>query len=149
MMKNTSKEILLDKGLKNTRHRELILEVFEKTQKPLTAEEIFLLLKGSSEATCLSTVYRTVEVFESKGLVIKSNSIDDGKARYEFNTMEHRHHVICIGCHKIIFIDECPFIEIEKNLKDKLEFEITGHKFEIYGNCKECQKHERVEENKI
>lgn len=138
-MKNTVKEILMDKGLKNTRHRELILEVFEITQRPLTAEEIFLILKGNAENTCLSTVYRTVEVFESKGLVIKSNSVDDGKARYEFNTMEHKHHVICTVCHNIIFIDECPFSEFEKALKNKIEFDVTGHKFEIYGHCKECQ----------
>ncbi|PKM51212.1 MAG: transcriptional repressor [Firmicutes bacterium HGW-Firmicutes-7] len=138
-MKNSCKEILMDKGLKNTRHRERILEVFKKSDRPLTAEEIFLILKSNSENSCLSTVYRTVEVFEAKGLVLKSNSIDDGKARFEFNTKEHKHHVICTRCHQIIFINECPFSEFEKKLKDKIDFDITGHKFEIYGYCKECQ----------
>ena len=26
-------------------------------------------------------------------------------------------------------------------LEDNLDFEITGHKLEIYGICKECRKH--------
>ncbi|MBC7960343.1 MAG: transcriptional repressor [Vallitaleaceae bacterium] len=133
------KEVLTNNGVKNTKHRDAILEVMEKSERPLTAEDIFLIIKGNGGTTCLSTVYRTMEMFENKGLVIKSNSVDDGKSRYERNTLEHKHHVVCVACHKIIVIDECPFAEFESTLRQKINFEITGHKFEIYGRCNECQ----------
>lgn len=139
MNSNYYKELLVNKGVKNTKNRDAILEILEKSEKPLTAEEIFLILKGNSDATCLSTVYRTMEMFDEKGVVIKSNSVDDGRSRYELKTMEHKHHVVCVACHKIIVIDQCPFAEFEKSLKDTINFDITGHKFEIYGHCNECK----------
>lgn len=139
LQRNKYKEVLAREGVKNTRNRNAILEILEKSEVPLTAEEIYLLLKGKNASTCLSTVYRTFEMFISKDLVIKSNIIDDGKARYELNHMEHKHHVICVGCHKMIYIDECPFGEFEKLLKNEINFEVTGHKFEIYGYCQECK----------
>lgn len=140
MTSNLYKEVLLGKGVKNTKNRDAILQILEKMDRPITVEEIFLILKGNGETACLSTVYRTVEMFETKAIVLKSNSVDDGKSRYEINSMKHKHHVVCVACHKIIVIDECPFSEFEKALKEKINFDITGHKFEIYGHCNECKK---------
>lgn len=134
-------ERIIEKGLKNTKHRKLILEILDETKKPVTAEELFLLMKEKGLNPCLSTVYRTLEVFENKDLIIKSSSLDDGKARYEWNSQEHKHHVVCTNCHKIQYINECPFIEMERTLKKNIGFEVTGHKLEIYGQCKDCQGH--------
>jgi Fur family ferric uptake transcriptional regulator len=139
LQNNKFKEVLTREGVKNTKNRNAILEILENAHAPLTAEEIFLLLKEKNASTCLSTVYRTFEMLVSKGLVIKSNIIDDGRARYELNHMEHKHHIICVGCHKMISIDECPFEEFEKQIKKKIDFDVTGHKFEIYGYCQDCK----------
>lgn len=138
-MENKWRSTLVEKGLKVTPHRECILKIIEDANIPFTAEEIYLELKKNALSTCLSTVYRTLEAFEEKELVIKSNSIDDGKSRYQLFTKDHRHQVICLECHKIILIDECPFEEFKKVLKEKTDFNITGHKFEVYGHCKACQ----------
>lgn len=135
------KEILSEKGLKYTKHRDAILKILDKSEKPLTVEEMFLILKENNNVTCLSTVYRTVEMFEEKELIVKINSFDDGKARYEMVSDGHKHHLICMHCHKRIAIDECPFEMFQKTLKENPDFEIIGHKFEIYGYCKECRKH--------
>lgn len=139
MNKDHYREVFMDKGVKSTKHRDAILDVFNTSKTPITAEEVFFIIKGNNGSTCLSTVYRTLETFEEKGLIIKSNSIDDGKSRYELNNMEHKHHVVCVACHKIIIIEECPFAEFEKSLKEKINFDITGHKFEIYGRCNDCK----------
>lgn len=139
-MKNY-KEILCEKGLKYTKHRDAILKILDQSEKPLTAEEMFLILKENNQETCLSTVYRTAEMFEEKELIVKINSFDDGKARYEMVSGEHKHHLICMDCHKRIAIDECPFEILQKSIKENMDFEIIGHKFEIYGYCKECRKH--------
>lgn len=136
---NSFKEVLTREGVKSTKHRNAILEILEASDTPLTAEDIFLKLKEKNVSIWLSTVYRTLETLTSRGLVIKANIMDDGKARFELDQKEHKHHVVCVGCRKMVSIGDCPFERFEKMLKDKIDFDVTGHKFEIYGFCKECK----------
>jgi Fur family ferric uptake transcriptional regulator len=140
---NNFKDVLTREGVKNTKHRNAILEILEVADTPLTAEDIFLNLKEKNVAISLSTVYRTLETLTLKGLVIKANIMDDGRARFELNLQEHKHHVVCVSCHKMVPIGDCPFEEFEKMLKEKIDFDVTGHRFEIYGFCKECKSVKR------
>jgi Fur family ferric uptake transcriptional regulator len=75
----------------------------------------------------------------SKGLVTKSNITGDNKALYEINNLDHTHHLICSGCKKMFSVDGCPLEEYEKQLMVKMDFDITGHKLEIFGVCKDCK----------
>ena len=134
------KEVLKKEGVKSTRHRFAILELLEQSAYPLTAEELFILLKEKTASINLSTVYRTLDTFSSKNLVIKSNRVDDGKVRYELNHHEHKHHLFCVGCQKLIAIEECPIGELQQIIKKKIDFDVTGHKLEIYGYCHNCKK---------
>ena len=134
------KEVLKREGVKSTRHRYAILELLEQSEFPLTAEQLFISLKEKTASINLSTVYRTLDTFTSKNLVIKSNRVDDGKVRYELNHHEHKHHLYCVGCHKLISIEECPIGELQQTLKKKIDFEVTGHKLEIYGYCHNCRR---------
>ncbi|WP_052315235.1 Fur family transcriptional regulator [Desulfosporosinus youngiae] len=133
------KELLKREGIKNTKHRTAILEILEESDSPKTAEQIFMSLKDKTSSIDMSTVYRTLDTFASKNLVIKSNRVDDGKALYEFNHHEHKHHLLCVGCHKLILIEDCPIGELQQMLKRKIDFDITGHKLEIYGYCHDCK----------
>ena len=130
--------LLNHKGLKNTPGRRLILECLCEAKQPLTAEQIFMSLRGQQASTCLSTVYRNVETLCSMQVVEKAIILDDGKARYALSENEHKHHVSCMACHKIVAIDACPFEAVKNSLKGAMDFQIVGHKFEIYGYCKNC-----------
>jgi len=141
---NNYREVLSKEGVKSTKHRNAVLEILESADIPLTAEDVFLKLKEKNVSIWLSTVYRTLETLTSKGLIIKSSILDDGRARYELNHNEHKHHVVCICCHKMISIDECPFGEYEKVLQKELDFDVTGHRFEIYGYCRDCKLTNRI-----
>jgi len=133
------KEILKREGMKSTRHRNAILLLLEQSDHPVSAEELYISLREKTASINLSTVYRTLDTFVSKNLVIKS-TMDDGKARYELNHHEHKHHLFCVGCHKVISIEDCPMGELQDSLKKKMDFEVTGHKLEIYGYCHNCKK---------
>jgi len=133
------KEILKREGIKNTKHRCSIIEILGKSDAPVTAEDIFIRLHESSKSICLSTVYRTLETLISKGLVSKTIISSDNRAVYELNTAEHKHHLVCVGCKRMVSIDGCPFNEYEKEIQGKNGFDITGHKLEIYGFCPECR----------
>jgi len=132
-------EILKREGMKSTRHRNAILLLLEQSEDPRTAEELYISLREKTASINLSTVYRTLDTFVSKNLVTKS-TMDDGKARYELNQHEHKHHLFCVGCHKVISIEDCPMGELQEILKKKIDFDVTGHKLEIYGYCHNCKK---------
>ena len=134
------KELLNREGIKSTRHRNAILKLLEESESPLTAEQLFIALRDKTTSIDLSTVYRTLDTFASKSLVIKSNRVDDGKALFELNHNEHKHHLLCVGCHKLISIEDCPMEELQHVLKKKIDFDVTGHKLEIYGYCHDCKK---------
>ncbi len=131
------KQILIHDGLKNTKHRNSILNIIQKSVQPLTIEQIYLELINQEISINLSSVYRNLKILAEKGLIIKT-SMTGNKALFEFNNFEHKHHLICIKCNRIISIGECPFAEYEKKLKEKCGFNITGHKLEIYGVCNDC-----------
>jgi len=141
------KELLKREGIKNTKHRAAILEILEESDSPKTAEQLFISLKDKTASIDMSTVYRTLDTFASKNLVIKSNRVDDGKALYELNHHEHKHHLLCVGCHKLISIEDCPIGELQQILKQKIDFDITGHKLEIYGYCHDCKNYKMTPTN--
>ena len=141
MEENTNyKEILKREGVKSTRHRNSILELLEQSESPLTAEQLFISLKEKTASINLSTVYRTLETFSTKNLVVKTTRLEDGKARYELNHNEHKHHLFCVSCQKLIPIEDCPMGELQQILKKKIDFDVTGHTLDIYGYCHDCHK---------
>ncbi|OPZ88499.1 MAG: Zinc-specific metallo-regulatory protein [Firmicutes bacterium ADurb.Bin419] len=139
MDQNDNRELLNDKGIKFTNQRNITFNVLQQADLPITAEQVFMRLKEVDSTISLSTVYRILDMFVSKGLVLKSNISDDNKAMFELNRMEHKHHLICIGCKKITVIDNCPLEVYEKTLEQKTKYQITAHKLEIFGFCQLCQ----------
>ncbi len=139
-MTNVENKKLLNKsGLKNTKQRNLILDVLKQNKSPITTEQIYLMLKDVDSSINLSTVYRILDVFVSKGVALKSHIAEDNKAMFELNEMEHKHHLICVRCKKITAVKDCPLDHYERSLEQKTNFEIISHKLEILGYCPKCK----------
>lgn len=137
--------VLKREGLKYTKHRASIMKVISESGQPLGAEQVFIELQEKRVNVNLSTVYRTLESLASKGLIVKTSIGSDTKALFELNRMEHKHHLICMGCKKMLSVDGCPFEEYEKLLQDKMGFNVTGHKLEIYGYCQKCRQNGKMD----
>ncbi|MVB09389.1 Zinc-specific metallo-regulatory protein [Caprobacter fermentans] len=136
-------KLLKNRNIKRTRTRILVLEIL-KDSSPKTVDEIFSALYQNNAKLSLSTVYRTCETLTGKGILLKMNLTDDGVARYEYMKSEHTHHAICLGCNKIMPIDDCPYGQFDLIMKSKYGFNVKSHHIEIYGYCKECsQKDEK------
>lgn len=127
-------------GLKNTKSRKAIIDILIKGDQPITAEQIYLKLKENKTEINLSTVYRTLETLDSKGLVTKLNIMDDDRMFYEYNNMGHRHYLVCINCKKIVTINGCPLTSYEEELEKQTQFNIVGHKLYLYGYCSDCKR---------
>lgn len=138
-MKN-NKEIFKKHGIKNTKQRNIILEILKEAKKPLTAEEIFLQSKEIDENISFSTIYRVLNTFISKDIVNKMAIVEENISVFELNKIDHEHYLLCIGCNKAIEIGHCPIRTYENSLEEATDFDIIGHKLEIYGYCPECKK---------
>ncbi len=132
-------EAIKHSGLKSTKRRLAILSVLSRSEQPLSAQDVLFKLKDASIPVNLSTVYRTLDTFAAKHLALKLNIADENRALYEFNHMEHKHYLVCLGCKKTMAIKSCPLENYEKAIADKTDYLISGHKLDIYGYCPDCQ----------
>lgn len=136
--------LLKASSIKVTKQRVGILQILSEADSPLTAENIYLTLSGREKGTAnLSTVYRILDAFTQKDILIRTNLNLEGKATYELNHREHRHHIICIVCNEIIPIKGCPLGDYEIKIRKSTGYEIVGHNLEIRGVCPKCQKAKR------
>ncbi len=118
-----------------TKSRQLILDVIKKHDEPLSAEMIFNNVEES--LINLSTIYRTLDLFFSKGIVARSNI--GHTAYYYINDHSHHHYMICLGCNRKFELD-CHLDEIAYKKADEHDFEITQHDLTVYGYCSDCKK---------
>ena len=135
-------------GFRVTIPREAILEVLSKTQKHLSAEDVYLAVHKVYPTVGLTTVYRTLELLVQMGVVFKFD-FGDGRARYELaigpKGTRHHHHLACTTCGRVIdytdFIDdEVELLQrTEKGLSKKYNFGITNHVIQFYGLCDKCK----------
>lgn len=132
--------LLKCKGLKVTKHRNSVLEVIESSNRPVTAEDIYIILKQKDISINLSSIYRILDTLVANSLINKFIFEETNKTCYEMNDMQHKHYLICNGCKKVFPISGCPLHAYESQLEDTLDFTITNHKLEIYGYCKDCKK---------
>ncbi|MCL4515086.1 MAG: transcriptional repressor [Firmicutes bacterium] len=135
------KEKLAARDYRLTPQRELILEIFaENSDRHLSAEEIYDLIRQKNPDIGLATVYRTLELLEDLK-VIQSINFGDGCARYEFTgDRHHHHHLICLECGEVEEVDEDLLEKLEQSIEEKHGFRITDHQVKFYGICRRCQE---------
>jgi Fur family transcriptional regulator, ferric uptake regulator len=127
-------------NIKNTKQRNLVLDVLKASVTPLTVEDIFRkTLKGNGSVN-LSSVYRILDLFVEKGLVIRSMLPEENRAVYEISSLEHRHYLVCVKCKTIVPLEYCPLKGYEETLEQKTDFDILGHRLNVFGYCPKCRK---------
>lgn len=128
---------LNDFGIKSTKGRKLILNIVENAKEPITAEDIYKQI--IDEKINLSTVYRTLSSLHELHIINKE--IDkDGRALYMIVKNDHKHVLICTKCGKKIYLKECPYTEINKQIEEDTGFKIEDHNIELYGLCSTCKQ---------
>ncbi|WP_017753900.1 Fur family transcriptional regulator [Calidifontibacillus oryziterrae] len=132
---NQAIEILKDNGYKYTDKRENMLQLFSDTNRYLSAKDVLDYLKANYPGLSFDTIYRNLYLF-SKLNILETTEINGEKHfRLTCDPNHHHHHFICTDCGKTKQIHTCPMGNLIQEMDD---FEITGHKFEIYGKCPDC-----------
>jgi Fur family ferric uptake transcriptional regulator len=132
---------LKNAGLKVTLPRVKILQILEKqlNNRHLTAEQVYKILLSEDEDIGLATVYRVLTQFEAAGLVSRHH-FDGGNSIFELANGLHHDHILCLKCGKVDeFTDNS--IEIrQKEIAERLGYELTDHNLYLYGFCPSCRK---------
>ncbi len=92
---------LHDRGQRLTPQRQRVLSLFERIGEGshLSAEEVHQRLLRSEERVSLATVYRTLRLLSSMGL-LQELELPEGGRRFELASDAHRdhHHLVCVRC---------------------------------------------------
>jgi Fur family transcriptional regulator, ferric uptake regulator len=130
-------EFIQTKGLKTTRQRSTIVQVFFRLRGHISVEELLREVKLVNPRIGYATVYRTLHLLVESALV-EERRFGDGLARYEGrNEIEHHDHMICLDCGKIREFSNPRLLELQAQLAEENGFKIFKHRLELYGTCED------------
>lgn len=100
-----------------------------------TPSTFYRQLKPLYPSLSAATVYKTIEMLESLGLVRKVPA-PWPKRRFDANRHPH-HHLWCVRCHGLTDIesDELANLALPKGL----DFEVMGYTIQFSGVCAQCR----------
>ncbi len=137
--KDIFRDYLREKGLRNTRQRDVILDSFFSADRHITVEELFNIVRADNPEIGYATVHRNLSLLCECGLADEIK-IGTKKARYEPKFgRKHHDHLICIKCGRFIEVNDSKIERLQDRLAEANGFVPVRHKLEIYGYCKECK----------
>lgn len=130
---------LRGKSRRITGQREAILGVLRHHPHPMSSKEVQSRL--GSEDCDLATIYRSLHLLESIGMV-KRFDLGDGVARYELMGTDddgHHHHLICRQCGDVVEIEDCFPRKLEEEIARRNGYTKVTHRLEFFGLCPRCR----------
>ncbi|OYW30998.1 MAG: hypothetical protein B7Z45_10840 [Azorhizobium sp. 12-66-6] len=79
----------------------------------------------------ISTVYRTVKMFEDAGIIAR-HEFGDGRSRYEPVPDQHHDHLIDLHSGKVIEFRSEDIELLQEEIARRLGYRIVGHRLELY-----------------
>ncbi|MDO9142177.1 MAG: ferric iron uptake transcriptional regulator [Methylobacter sp.] len=131
---------LRNAGLKVTLPRVKILQILENqvNDRHLTAEQVYKILLSEDEEIGLATVYRVLTQFEAAGLVSRHH-FEGGNSVFELDDSGHHDHILCMKCGKVDEFTDDIIEARQKEIAQKLGYELTDHSLYLYGFCAQCR----------
>ena len=138
----TERQALSSSGLRITSQRALILDIIGRGRKHLDADEIYRQARKKDPRLSLSTVYRNLQMLKKAG-VIDELRFGESRHHYEIKSAVEHHHLVCLGCGKVVEFKcrLCP--EMRKDVARKEGFDITGVEVTMTGYCAKCRQGRR------
>lgn len=127
-----------------TRQRQVILEVLDDSNELLDAESLYQLARDQDDSVSLATVYRTLNVLETAGLVKERYLTKDHERKYyETKDSPSEYIFTCRNCHKTMPF-QTPLID---QLVEELEIDLGAGALSacicVTGLCPDCQAAEQ------
>ena len=125
-------------GLRVTNQRALILEIIRHGQGHLDADEVYRRARERQAQISLSTVYRTLRLFRKLGLVEELH-FDDAHHHYEVKPPAEHHHLVCLGCGRVIEFHYPLSRYVKRNVPEAKDFKVIETEIRMTGYCPKCR----------
>lgn len=130
---------LAKRGLRNTRQREVLTEIFFSSGRHFSLEELLSLARERDGGIGYATVYRTLKLLKELGLAHERH-FSDGQTRYEAADGMHHDHLICNRCGEIVEFEVDRIEELQQEVASRHGYKLLDHRMELYGICPRCQR---------
>jgi Fur family ferric uptake transcriptional regulator len=121
-----------EKGMRMTGQRRIIARVLSEAEDHPDVEEVYRRANAQDKRISLSTVYRTVRLFEGAG-ILERHEFGDGRARYEQAGHGHHDHLINVATGEVIEFQNPEIERLQEAVARELGFNLIGHRLELFG----------------
>lgn len=138
---NGIKSSLKERGIRLTRQRQILLDLIDKSGQHLDAERLYQMAKEVDPKLNRVTVYRTLKLLKTGGLVDELDLMHYGGDQHYYETrMKQEHaHVICLRCGRVEEFFGEPLQKLRRQVEAHFGFQILIARTEIGGYCSHCQ----------
>src|SRR5665213_1183439 len=129
------------RGVRLTRQRRILLEVMDQAEQHLTADSILELAQKIDPRVHRVTVYRTLEMLKSHGLLDELDllHIHGHRHFYESHGPRDHIHIACLRCGKVREVESELFEQLKREIERDTGIQITVTRTEIGGYCADCR----------
>ncbi len=138
LLRNSFKE----KKLSLSHPRLLIYQELSNALSPLSPSEIYQTLLRKKKKIGLTSIYRSLDLFESLELVFKI--INGPSVKYKLCKLEdHHHHIVCKACGNVVELNFCDISDWSKKVTEFTGYQVVDHQLNFYGFCRSCKPLQR------
>jgi Fur family ferric uptake transcriptional regulator len=125
-------ELCAERGMRMTDQRRVIARFIESSGDHPDVEELYRRSVQVDAKISISTVYRTVKLFEDAGLLAR-HDFRDGRSRYETVPEEHHDHLIDLKSGAVIEFHSPEIEALQERIAREHGFKLVDHRLELYG----------------
>ena len=129
---------LIEAGYSKTRPRQVVVQTIASVEGCFSPSEILAQGRLQYARLGLTTVYRTLDLLGSLGLVRRVHQ-EDGCHSYALTERAAEQHIICERCHQVVEFEGCDLGTLLVTIGRKTGYKVKGHRLEVFGVCSHCQ----------
>lgn len=121
----------VEKGMRMTEQRRTIARVLNNSDDHPDVEELYRRCSKIDDRISISTVYRTVKLFEDSG-IIERHDFREGRARFEQISDAHHDHLINLRTGEVIEFQSEEIERLQAEVARRLGYKLVDHRLELY-----------------
>ena len=129
--------LLRHEGYRMTMQRQLVLDALCEAGGHATPEQVYEIVRRSSEAVNRTTVYRTLSLLQDLK-VINATASNGGHLSYEISGPIPHHHLICRSCGSDTEIPHDLIVPFLEQVNLEYGFLVDTTHMSLQGYCEPC-----------
>lgn len=127
---------------RNTKQKEIILDILDQNRIHPTIQEIYSLAKEKYPSIGQATIYRNVNKLVEEEKVLRLPETKDEGYHYDI-TMTPHNHLICNSCGRIIDLFDNDYNDMLKKIEESNSVKITKSLLILEGICSKCKNNKK------